>query len=122
MRVLALDIGMKTIGVAVSDELRMAANPVCTIARKGTEPDVDSVLALAKEHAVVEIVAGLPLTLEGERGARARRRSTSTAAARPPAAPRATRRRRSTRARTPGAYLLLLFHASSQVFELVKNL
>ena len=70
---MALDIGMKTIGVAVSDELLLCANPICTIRRQGNKIDVSSVLKMVEEYEVTEIIAGLPLTLQGERGPRARR-------------------------------------------------
>lgn len=73
MRALGLDVGMKTIGVAASDELGLAAHPVETIARKGTAADVTRVLALAAEREVTDIVVGLPLELSGQVGRRARR-------------------------------------------------
>lgn len=73
MRALGLDVGMKTIGVAVSDELGLAAHPVLTIARQGTAPDVARVVAMAAEREVRAVVVGLPLELSGEEGRRARR-------------------------------------------------
>ncbi|MBQ4371185.1 MAG: Holliday junction resolvase RuvX [Firmicutes bacterium] len=66
MRYMGLDIGDKTIGVAVSDPLFISANGVTTIARIGARKDADKVIALAKEHEVGLIVAGLPLMLSGE--------------------------------------------------------
>lgn len=73
MRALGLDVGMKTIGVAVSDELGLAAHPVVTLARQGTAADVTRVLALAREREATDIVVGLPLELSGLVGRRARR-------------------------------------------------
>ncbi|HWN71966.1 MAG TPA: Holliday junction resolvase RuvX [Haliangium sp.] len=73
MRALGLDVGMKTIGVAVSDELGLAAHPVTTIARQGTARDVARVVALAAEREARAVVVGLPLELSGEEGRRARR-------------------------------------------------
>ncbi|WP_428264906.1 Holliday junction resolvase RuvX [Haliangium sp.] len=73
MRALGLDIGVKTIGVAASDELGLAAHPVETIARRGTEADVARVVALVAEREVGDVVVGLPLELSGQAGRRARR-------------------------------------------------
>lgn len=73
MRILGLDVGSKTIGVAISDELGLAANPVETIARRGTRPDVDRVAALLGEREAGAIVIGIPYDLRGREGPRARR-------------------------------------------------
>jgi len=73
VRVLGLDVGTKTIGVAVCDELAIAAHPVTTIARRGTDADVAQIVALAAEYAATVVVVGLPLELSGQVGRRARR-------------------------------------------------
>jgi putative holliday junction resolvase len=73
VRVMGLDVGMKTIGVAVSDELGLAAHPVEVIARKGTATDLARVNELVAQRQVGAIVVGLPLELSGEEGRRARR-------------------------------------------------
>lgn len=73
MRVLGLDVGSKTIGVAVSDELGLAAHPRETIARRGTRADVEQVAAIVARERAERVVVGLPLTLAGEIGPRARR-------------------------------------------------
>lgn len=70
---MGLDVGSKTIGVAVSDELGIAAHPVTTIARAGTAPDAAKVAALVAEREVSEVVVGWPLELDGREGPRARR-------------------------------------------------
>jgi len=70
---MGLDVGMKTIGVAISDELGLAAHPVETIARRGTRHDVARVAELVAEREVAEIVVGLPLELSGKVGRRAQR-------------------------------------------------
>lgn len=70
---LALDVGSKTIGVAVSDALGIAAHPRKVIARQGTALDVEAVLACLREEDAVVIVVGLPLELDGRVGPRARR-------------------------------------------------
>lgn len=70
---MGLDVGMKTIGVAISDELGLAAHPVETILRQGTSADVARVVALVTEREIGAVVVGLPLELSGEAGRRVRR-------------------------------------------------
>ena len=57
---MGLDVGSKTIGVAVSDELGIAGHPVETIARRGTAPDVARVLELVASNEVSDVVVGMP--------------------------------------------------------------
>lgn len=73
VRVMGLDVGSKTIGVAVSDELGMVGHPVATLARKGTRQDVEALAALVAEREVTEVVVGLPLELSGAAGPAAAR-------------------------------------------------
>lgn len=73
MRALGLDVGMKTIGVAVSDELGLAAHPVSVIARAGTAADVATVVALCRAREIGAVVIGMPYELSGAAGLRARR-------------------------------------------------
>ena len=68
MRIMALDIGDRTIGVACSDEGLILASPVETIQRRGPKADSIRVDALVKERGVARVIAGLPLTLRGEAG------------------------------------------------------
>ena len=72
-RVLGLDVGSKTIGVAVTDELGVAAHAVKTLKRKGTRGDVAQVEALARTYDTKRLVVGLPYDLEGNEGPRAAR-------------------------------------------------
>lgn len=65
-RYLGLDIGDKTIGVAVSDPLFLTAQGVTTIERVGIRKDTTKVLDYIKEYEVSLVVAGLPLMLSGE--------------------------------------------------------
>ncbi len=65
MRKLGLDIGDKTIGVAVSDPLGITAQGVTTIKRVGIRKDTTKVLDLVVEYDCSEIVAGLPLSMSG---------------------------------------------------------
>lgn len=73
MRAVGLDVGSKTIGIAVSDELGIAAHPRETLPRAGTDPDVASVLAVIGEVEAVAVVCGIPYELSGREGPRARR-------------------------------------------------
>jgi len=68
MRIMALDIGDRTIGVACSDEGLILASPVETIARRGPKADSIRVDTLVRERGVSRVIAGLPLTLRGEAG------------------------------------------------------
>ena len=72
-RVLGLDVGSKTIGVAVTDELGLAAHPVTTLTRRGTARDVAQVRELAAKYAADRLVVGLPLEGDGSEGHRAAR-------------------------------------------------
>ena len=71
MRTLALDVGTKTIGVAVSDELGITANGITTIQRKGLKSDLDELSFIIEEYKPSEIVVGVPYLMDGsvnERG------------------------------------------------------
>lgn len=73
MRALGLDVGSKTIGVAMTDEAEIAAHPVKVIARAGIAKDTAAIRELVTKYAVTDIVVGLPLELSGRVGLRARR-------------------------------------------------
>ena len=73
MRVMGLDLGSKTIGVAVSDELGLTAQPALTLRRSGLRSDLAGLKQLASEHSVQQIVLGLPLNMDGTEGPRALR-------------------------------------------------
>lgn len=65
MRKLGLDVGDKTIGVAVSDLLDITAQGVTTIERVGIRKDASKVLAYVREYECDTVVIGLPLNLDG---------------------------------------------------------
>ena len=73
MRVLGLDVGERRIGVAVSDALGLTAQQVTVLERRQAASDVEAVCALATQHGATQLVVGLPLTLQGERGPQAQR-------------------------------------------------
>jgi len=69
---MGLDYGEKRIGVALSDPLGLTAQPLTTLERTSLERDLDALAALQQRHEVRRVVIGLPLSLKGERGDRAR--------------------------------------------------
>ena len=64
-RLLALDLGMKHIGVAVSDELQFTVRPVCVIERKGWKKFLKQIVAFLDEFDAVGLVLGLPYNTDG---------------------------------------------------------
>ncbi|MDO5441884.1 MAG: Holliday junction resolvase RuvX [Bacillota bacterium] len=64
-RILGLDVGDKTIGVAVSDPLFITAQGLTTIERIGQRKDCDKIIEYIKEYDAKMIVCGLPLMLDG---------------------------------------------------------
>lgn len=66
MRTMALDVGEKTVGIAVSDELGITASPRETLRRDGTE--LDRLLQVVRTEEIGEIVVGLPISLNGTLG------------------------------------------------------
>lgn len=64
-RVLGLDVGDKTIGVAVSDGLGITAQGVTTIRRQSFEKDFAALEKIIEEYEAVEIVIGLPKMMDG---------------------------------------------------------
>jgi len=65
-RIIGLDVGDKTIGVAVSDPLMISAQGVTTIERIGARKDCDKIIAYIREYEAETIVCGLPLMLSGQ--------------------------------------------------------
>ncbi len=70
-RLFGLDLGEKTIGIALSDVLRTIASPLETIERSKFRADADKLLSLARTHDVGALVIGLPLNMDGSEGPRA---------------------------------------------------
>ncbi len=67
-RILALDVGSKRIGVAVSDPLGITAQGLETIQRQNKRRDLEALKRLLEQYEVHEIVVGLPLRLSGAEG------------------------------------------------------
>jgi putative Holliday junction resolvase len=70
-RLMGLDLGAKTIGLALSDVERRIASPLETLKRVKFTPDAKAMLALAEKHGVAALVIGLPLNMDGTEGPRA---------------------------------------------------
>ena len=70
MRLMGLDVGTKTIGLALSDTRRVIASPLETIRRRCFRDDMARLVALIDKHDVGGLVIGLPLTLAGGGGPR----------------------------------------------------
>ena len=67
-RTMGLDVGSKTIGVAVSDPLGITAQGLDTIRRKNKRLDFEELARLLREYNVQDIVVGYPLRLSGSEG------------------------------------------------------
>jgi putative holliday junction resolvase len=68
MRIMSLDLGSKTIGVALSDPLTITAQTLTTIHRTTLAKDLEAILRLVEDHQVEELVVGLPINMDGSRG------------------------------------------------------
>lgn len=70
---IGLDIGEKTIGVAVCDPSRLVATPVTTVRRKKFSPDAQHLDEITRERRAVGLVYGLPLNMDGSESPSAQR-------------------------------------------------
>lgn len=71
-RVLGIDVGKKRIGVAVSDECALTAQPLTHIKRTSLEDDLARIAELAREYSAATIVVGVPYSMDGTLGPSAR--------------------------------------------------
>jgi putative Holliday junction resolvase len=69
-KILGLDLGTKTIGVAISDGMRYSATPIETIKRTKFTQDAERIIELVAENQVVALLLGLPLNMDGTEGPR----------------------------------------------------
>ncbi len=67
MRILSLDVGDKTIGIAISDPLNITAQGIETYHRSTTKEDIAHIVSLCKNYRVTTLVYGDPLHLNGNR-------------------------------------------------------
>lgn len=68
MRIMGLDVGDRTIGVAISDALLITAQGKETIFRQSLKQDIDRLVDLINEYEVTKIVAGMPYNMNGSLG------------------------------------------------------
>jgi putative Holliday junction resolvase len=69
-RLMGLDVGAKTIGIALSDAGRLVATPLLTLRRTRFRADAERLAALIGEHDVGGLVVGLPVNMDGSEGPR----------------------------------------------------
>ncbi|MDL1971971.1 MAG: Holliday junction resolvase RuvX [Deltaproteobacteria bacterium] len=72
-RILALDVGTKRIGVAITDELGYTAQPLVVISKEGDEKAIEEIKKIVIKYNVGKIVIGLPFTLRDRIGKMAER-------------------------------------------------
>lgn len=70
-KIMGLDLGTKTIGVAVSDGMRYSATPLETIKRTKFTQDAERIIELIGQNQIVALILGLPLNMDGTEGPRA---------------------------------------------------
>ncbi len=70
-RIVALDVGDRRIGVAVSDALGLTAQGVKVIQRTSLAADISAIMETVNQYQAVEIVIGLPLNMNGSKGPQA---------------------------------------------------
>ena len=67
-KIMALDVGTKRIGVALSDYLQVIANPCTCIQREPEQKAIEDITKIAKENRVEKIVVGVPYNMDGTLG------------------------------------------------------
>ena len=71
-RILALDVGDKRIGIAISDELGISAQPLATLERRsGFKADLNDIAKIVEEYGVSKVVVGMPMNMDGSEGEQA---------------------------------------------------
>lgn len=70
-KILALDVGKKRIGLAVSDDLGIIAQGLPTLERSNLKNDITSLNKLVDEYKIQKIVVGLPINMDGTQGPQA---------------------------------------------------
>ncbi len=69
---MGLDVGTKTIGIALSDEAGITAQPVTTLKRSSIKKDLEELLRLAGDRQVRGFVVGMPINMDGTEGPRSK--------------------------------------------------
>ncbi len=68
MRILGLDVGSKRIGIAMSDPLGITAQGLTTLQCRNPRSDTETIVQLARQYGVEEIVVGIPFHMNGSEG------------------------------------------------------
>lgn len=71
MRILALDVGEKNIGLAISDKLGLIAQGLPTLRHQTKDEDISAIANILKAHHITEVVVGIPINLDGSLGKKA---------------------------------------------------
>ena len=71
MRILGLDLGSHTIGMAISDELGLTAQGLKTIRRKSAQEDLKELATILSQYKIQKVVVGLPRNMDGSLGKQA---------------------------------------------------
>jgi len=71
VRILAIDLGEKRVGLALSDELELSAAPLEVVDFKDSQTLIEHICSVVKRRLVKAIVIGLPLNMDGSRGEKA---------------------------------------------------
>ncbi len=71
MRIMGLDVGSRTIGIAISDELGLTAQGLKTLKRKSKEDDLREITTIIGQFEISKIVVGLPKNMNGTLGGQA---------------------------------------------------
>jgi len=71
MRIMGFDVGSRTIGVAISDELGITAQGLKTIKRKSMQEDLEEISTIIAQFNIEKIVVGLPVNMDGTIGKQA---------------------------------------------------
>ena len=72
-RRMGLDVGERTVGIALSDELGWTAQPCKTLRRERLTKDLETLVGLVDQELVREVIVGIPLNMNGTEGPQARR-------------------------------------------------
>ena len=67
-KIMALDVGTKRIGIALSDYLQIIATAHSTISRSPENKAIDDIVKIAKENRVEKIIVGVPINMDGTQG------------------------------------------------------
>ena len=67
-KIMALDVGTKRIGIALSDYLQVIATPHSTIPREPDNKAIETITQIAKENRVEKIIIGVPINMDGTQG------------------------------------------------------